>query len=203
MFLEAGKMHKKQNNKVEEDYIAVNLREFPLEYNKNNESKNINKSLKDFIKDLALKYSDRKIKLIPMHYFYIGGDDRVFLNSIAFDLNLQNIEVQNANLTLKETIEVYQNAYFNVGMRFHSVVLQTISSGKNYVLDYTEPKKGKIFGFLQDIDKNEFYKNRYISLQEDEISSNILINEDLKFELDIENIEKYLNIYIEKLKEIE
>ncbi len=195
--------YNKQNNKVEEDYIAVNLREFPLEYNKNNESKNINKSLKDFIKDLALKYSDRKIKLIPMHYFYIGGDDRVFLNSIAFDLNLQNIEVQNANLTLKETIEVYQNAYFNVGMRFHSVVLQTISSGKNYVLDYTEPKKGKIFGFLQDIDKNEFYKNRYISLQEDEISSNILINEDLKFELDIENIEKYLNIYIEKLKEIE
>ena len=195
--------YNKQNNKVEEDYIAVNLREFPLEYNKNNESKNINKSLKDFIKDLALKYSDRKIKLIPMHYFYIGGDDRVFLNSIAFDLNLQNIEVQNANLTLKETIEVYQNAYFNVGMRFHSVVLQTISSGKNYVLDYTEPKKGKIFGFLQDIDKNEFYKNRYISLQDDEISSNILINEDLKFELDIENIEKYLNIYIEKLKEIE
>ena len=64
-------------------------------------------------------------------------------------------------------------------------------------------KKGKIFGFLQDIDKNEFYKNRYISLQEDEISSNILINEDLKLELDIENIEKYLNIYIEKLKEIE
>ncbi|MCT7520529.1 polysaccharide pyruvyl transferase family protein [Aliarcobacter cryaerophilus] len=195
--------YNKQNNKVEEDYIAVNLREFPLEYIKNNESKNINKSLKDFIKDLALKYSDRKIKLIPMHYFYIGGDDRVFLNSIAFDLNLQNIEVQNANLTLKETIEVYQNAYFNVGMRFHSVVLQTISSGKNYVLDYTEPKKGKIFGFLQDIDKDEFYKNRYISLQEDEISSNILINEDLRFELDIENIEKYLNIYIEKLKEIE
>lgn len=191
-----------QNQKIEEDYISVNLREFPLEYNKNNDSKNINEKLKDFIKDLALKYSNKKIILIPMHYFYIGGDDRVFLNSIAFELGLENIEVQNANLTLKETIKIYQNAYFNVGMRFHSVVLQTISSGKNYVLDYTEPKKGKIFGFLQDIDKDEFYKNRYISLQEDEISSNIVINENLKFELDIENIEKYLNIYIEELKEI-
>ena len=191
-----------QNQKIEEDYISVNLREFPLEYNKNNDSKNINEKLKDFIKDIALKYSNKKIRLIPMHYFYIGGDDRVFLNSIAFELGLENIEVQNANLTLKETIKIYQNAYFNVGMRFHSVVLQTISSGKNYVLDYTEPKKGKIFGFLQDIDKDEFYKSRYISLQEDEISSNILINEDLKFELDIENIENYLNIYIEKLKEI-
>lgn len=191
-----------QNQKIEEDYISINLREFPLEYNKNNDSKNINESLKEFIKDLALKYSNKKIILIPMHYFYIGGDDRIFLNKIAFELNLENIEVQNANLTLKETIKIYQNAYFNVGMRFHSVVLQTISSAKNYVLDYTEPKKGKIFGFLQDIDKDEFYKNRYISLQEDEISSSILTNEDLKFELNIENIEKYLNIYIEKLKEI-
>lgn len=194
--------YNKQNEKVEEDYIAVNLREFPLEYNKNSESKNINENLKFFIKELALKYNDRKIRLIPMHYFYIGGDDRVFLNSIAFELSLENIEVQNENLTLKETIKVYQNAYFNVGMRFHSVVLQTISSGKNYVLDYTEPKKGKIFGFLQDIDKNEFYKNRYISLQEDEITSSILTNEEFKFELNIEDIEKYLNIYIEKLKEI-
>lgn len=194
--------YNKQNVKNQSDYIAVNLREFPLEYNQQNDSKNINNDLKNFIKELAIKYSDRKIKLIPMHYFYIGGDDRVFLNSIALDLKLENIEVQNANLTLKETIEIYQNAYFNVGMRFHSVVLQTISSGKNYVLDYTEPKKGKIYGFIQDIDKNEFYKNRYISLQEDDISSNILSNEDFKFELNVDNIEKYLNIYIQKLKEI-
>lgn len=191
-----------QNQKIEEEYISINLREFPLEYNKKNDAKDINENLKIFIKELALKYNDRQIKLIPMHYFHIGGDDRIFLNKITFELSLENIEVQNANLTLKETIKIYQNAYFNVGMRFHSVVLQTISSGKNYVLDYTEPKKGKIFGFLQDIDKDEFYKNRYISLQEDEISSSILTNEDLKFELNIENIEKYLNIYIQKLKEI-
>lgn len=190
------------NQKIEQEYIAVNLREFPLEYNKDNDSKNINEELKKFIKDLASKYHEREIRLIPMHYFYIGNDDRVFLNSIAMDLNLKNIKVQNANLTLKETIEVYQNAYFNVGMRFHSVVLQTIASGKNYVLDYTEPKKGKIFGFLKDIDTVGFYEQRYLSLQEDVISAEILENEDSKFELNNEDVNEQMKIYINKLKEV-
>lgn len=193
----------KLNTMIQKEYIAINLREFPLEYNKQKDSKNINGELKKFIKDVALKYSDKEIRLIPMHYFYIGNDDRVFLNSIAMDLKLENIKVQNANLTLKETIEVYQNAYFNIGMRFHSVVLQTIASGKNYVLDYTEPKKGKIYGFLSDIDKVSFYESRYISLQEDEISSAILEDENAKFEVDVDEIRNHLNIYIEKLKEVQ
>ena len=152
---------------------------------------------------MALKYSDKEIRLIPMHYFYIGGDDRVFLNSIALDLKLENIKVQNPNLTLKETIEIYQNAYFNVGMRFHSVVLQTIASGKNYVIDYTEPKKGKIFGFLSDIDKDEFYTKRSISLQEDTITVDIIEEIDKKFDIDDFVVIDRLKIYIEELKEIQ
>ncbi|MBD3789207.1 MAG: polysaccharide pyruvyl transferase family protein [Campylobacterales bacterium] len=191
----------KKNTLTQQDYIAINLREFPLEYNKQKDFKNINEELKKFIEDVAVKYSDREIRLIPMHYFYVGNDDRVFLNSIAMDLNLKNIKVQNANLTLKETIEVYQNAYFNIGMRFHSVVLQTIASGKNYVLDYTEPKKGKIYGFLKDIDKVGFYASRYISLQEDKIDTEILQNENAKFELDADEVTNHLNIYVEKLEE--
>ena len=192
----------KKYTSTQQDYIAINLREFPVEYNKQRDSKNINEELKEFIKDVSLKYSGREIRLIPMHYFHIGNDDRAFLNSIAMDLKFDNIKVQNPNLTLKETIKVYQNAYFNIGMRFHSVVLQTIGSGKNYILDYTEPKKGKIYGFLKDIDKVGFYKNRYISLQEDEITSTMLVNENVKFELDVNEAMNHLNIYLEKLKEI-
>lgn len=192
----------KRNTSAQQDYIAINLRKFPLEYNKQKESKNINEELKKFIKNVALKYSEKEIRLIPMHYFYIGNDDRFFLNSIAMDLNLENIKVQNPNLTLKETMKVYQNAYFNVGMRFHSVVLQTVASGKNYVLDYTEPKKGKIYGFLSDIDKVGFYESRYISLQEDEIDTDMLQNENAKFELDADEISNHLNIYLEKLEEV-
>ncbi len=190
------------HTKIDEDYIAVNLREFPLEYSKNKDSKNINEELKSFIKDISNKFEDREIRLIPMHYFHVGGDDRVFLNGIALDLQKENIKVQNSNLTLKETMEIYSNAYLNIGMRFHSVVLQTISSGKNYVLDYTEPKKGKIFGFLNDIDKNNFYNPRYISLQEDEITTGIIQNTDEKFIFDKNDTLEKMNIYTEKLKEL-
>jgi len=196
--LEFNKLH----IKINQDYIAVNLREFPVEYNKENDSKNIGAELKRFVEGMSNKFTDREIRLIPMHYFHIGGDDRIFLNSIALELQKENIKVQNQNLTLKETMEIYGNAYFNIGMRFHSVVLQTISSGKNYVLDYTEPKKGKIFGFLSDIDKNNFYNERYISLQEDNITVDIIQNTDDKFVYDENNILKRLGVYIEKLKEI-
>jgi len=186
-------------NREPEDYIAVNLREFPLEYNKYGDSKNINEELKNFVKELATQYQDRKIRLIPMHYFHIGGDDRVFLNNIAMELELENIYVQNSNLTLKETMSVYQNAYFNVGMRFHSVVLQTITSGRNYVLDYTEPNKGKINGFLQDIDKNDFYKSRYLSLQEESINTEIIKEETKQFNYVENDVLQQLNIYVESL----
>jgi len=184
------------------EYIAVNLRKFPLEYSRNKDNKSINIELKKFIKSLSEKYENRIIKLIPMHYFHIGGDDRIFLNEIALDLRLNNIKVQNPNLTLKETIEVYQNAYFCVGMRFHSVVLQTIVNGKNYILDYTEPKKGKIYGFIQDIDKINFYKNRYISLQKDTITTDIIKNCSDCFIYDFNDIQNKLGIYVNKLKEL-
>ena len=192
----------KLNTKDEKDYIAVNLREFPLEYNNQNDGKDINNELKKFVKSLAEKYEDREIRLIPMHYFHIGGDDRIFLNAIAFELQKENIKVQNPNLTLKETIEIFQNAYFNIGMRFHSIVLQTIASGKNYVLDYTEPKKGKIYGFLSDIDKDDFYRERYISLQEDELNTDILKNNNDNININVAEVINRLHIYIEKLKEL-
>ncbi len=195
--------YNKQNCKEEKDYIAINLREFPLEYNKNKHSKNINYELKKFIGLLSENFSNRVIKLIPMHYFHVGGDDRTFLNSIALELTKENIIVQNSNLSLEQTMDVYQNAYFNVGMRFHSVVFQTILSGKNYVLDYTEPQKGKIFGFLKDVDKQGFFKDRYISLQAEDISFNIIQNMDDKFIFEESELEEKLNVYIEKLKDLQ
>jgi polysaccharide pyruvyl transferase WcaK-like protein len=188
--------------RLEQNYIAVNLREFPLEYNKSKNAKDINKDLKIFVDMLANKFSEREVRLIPMHYFHIGGDDRVFLNDIALNIQRENITVQNPNLTLKETIGVYRNAYFNVGMRFHSIVLQTISSGKNYVLDYAEPNKGKIFAFIQDIDKDRFYDNRHVSLQKDDIPDDIIQDTNKKFTFSESAIQKNLSLYIERLMEL-
>jgi len=192
------------NTKDLSNYITVNLRSFPLEYSKQSNDYNINNELIKFVDDLADKFPDKLLMLIPMHYFHIGSDDRVFLNEIAEKINRKNIEVQNLPLTLKETMKMYKNADFNVGMRFHSVVLQTIASGKNYVLDYTEPKKGKINGFLMDIDKTGFYKKRYISLQEDKITASLIQPDEIfkKFVFVQSSVQSSLNTYVEQLKKI-
>lgn len=188
------------HGKRDQNYVAVNLREFPLGYARNFDAQNINNQLCGFIAGLSDMFRDRTIRLIPMHYFHVGGDDRLFLNRIALELNRKNLVVQNSNLTLEDTIRVYRNAYFNIGMRFHSIVLQTIVSGRNFVLDYTEPGRGKICGFLSDIDKQGFYASRYISLQNDKLSTDAIHNVSSEFVYDERQICASLDIYVQKLR---
>lgn len=194
--------------KIESDmpsqkYIAINLREFPVAYNKQHQDNDINQALENFMVLLAQKYADYEIRLIPMHYFHVGNDDREFLNTLAMEIDADNIKVQNVPLTLKETMQVYSHAYYNIGMRFHSVVLQTVLSGKNFILDYTEPKRGKISGFIDDIDKKKFFKNRYVALQEDEISIDIINDVSDKFDYSTAAIIEQLEIYMDTLKEVQ
>jgi len=151
-------------NPASDDYISVNFRSFPQEY-AGSKTIRVNDLLFDFLGSLSEKFGDKPVRLIPMHYFHIGNDDRDFLNTLALKLNKKNVQVQNANLTLEQTMEVFRNAFLNMGMRFHSVVFQTLLHGGNIILDYTEPGKGKISGFLHDIGGEAFYKTRYINLQ--------------------------------------
>jgi polysaccharide pyruvyl transferase WcaK-like protein len=186
----------------QKNYIAVNLRSFPVDYSESDLGDLVNNQLIIFIKKLAEKYSDREIRLIPMSYFHLGCDDREFLNQIIFKEKLPNVTVQNKPLTLKNTMKIFQNSYFNIGMRFHSVVFQTILSGNNYILDYTEPRKGKIYGFIKDISKGDFYNTRYIVLQDgnnvefEDMEQNI----DKAFSFNDKNIENLLSIYVRELK---
>ena len=136
-----------------------------------------------------------------MHYFHIGGDDRIYLNQIALNSDLKNITVQNANLSLKETMDVFKDSIFCVGMRFHSVILQTMVSGKNYILDYTEPATGKISGFLSEIDQSNFFVDRYTSLQTDSIDDIKIQNIEARFSLESKTTKK-LDIYVNELKHL-
>jgi polysaccharide pyruvyl transferase WcaK-like protein len=184
------------------DYIALNLRNFPEEYSTENCASEINYKLKTFVSDVSERFSSKTVKLIPMHYFHVGGDDRQFLNRIKMELNKENIQVQNQNLSLKETMKVFQNARFCVGMRFHAVVLQTILNGKNFILDYTEPGKGKISGFLNDIDAVPFYNKRYWSLQ-NKVAKQLQVNSVQDgFVSDQQKIESRKALYIDKLKDL-
>jgi hypothetical protein len=100
-------------------------------------------------------------------------------------------------------MEIYQKAYFNIGMRFHAVVLQTLINGHNFVLDYTEPRKGKISGFLHDINQFDLYAERYISLQNSNIKLPVFDfnKSNIKADLDDKEIQSKLDIYIERLSE--
>lgn len=187
--------------------IVVNLRSFPSEYTSDlNKVEIINKNIKNFINKLSVLYKENEILLLPMHYFSIGGDDRVFLNELKLRENLPfNVKVQNEILTLEETMNKFLNAKYCIGMRFHSVVLQTILSQKNFILDYTEKNKGKISGFLEDIDsKFSFYSKRYVNLQDtEEIDvSNFVINTDDVFIYDKNAVMTRLNIYNEEIRRV-
>ena len=194
--------YSQMNTMSVKEYIAVNVRDFPIDYSESDTGDFINNKIIVFIKKLSEQYPDREIRLIPMSYFYLGCDDREFLNKIIFQEKLDNVTVQNKPLTLKNTMKVFQSAYFNVGMRFHSVVFQAMLSGKNFVLDYTEPGKGKISGFIEDIDENGFYKNRYISLQNESDIKFQSMKEDVDkvFFRNKNNINDLLHVYVSQLK---
>jgi polysaccharide pyruvyl transferase WcaK-like protein len=140
--------------------ITVNFRAFPPEFGE------YPVAVKDFcaLVDRASSVYE-KVLLIPMHTFFIGGDDRYFLTEIAFGVKKSNVRVLQKPLNLYEAYSVFRGAAACIGMRYHSVVFQTLLNGNSYVLDYTDNKTGKIISFLEDIDNSGFYKDRYINLK--------------------------------------
>lgn len=152
------------------------------------------------VKQLLEIQSDMLIKLIPMHTFYEGGDDRILLNKVHQAIGNDRVIVQNTPLSLEETMDVYYNSYICVGMRYHSILLQTYLNGKNYILDYTDPKKGKTINFLNQLSILENFKDRYISyssngsLNLQENVTPILLSESI--------INMYSTQYIEQLQRL-
>ena len=177
----------KENRKQERArYTAINLRKFPDLYSDN--ELNIDKLIIDFLNTCS-ENAEEKIILVPMSYFSAGNDDREYFYYLLSQIkDKSKFKIQDKPLNLLQTIQVFANAKKNIGMRYHSVVFQTLTNGNNYILDYTKPLKGKISSFIRDIDKNSFYADRYINLQQTK-SVNFKFSDE-KFEtfLDFENI---------------
>ena len=118
-----------------EDYIAINLRDVSLEGKHYADNPVPQKFFIDVIESV-ISQTDVPIRLVPMHNFFIGGDDRVFLNGIKQNFSSKNVIVEQVPMSLYETMEKFYHAKACVGMRFHSVLLQSILNGNNYILDY-------------------------------------------------------------------
>jgi polysaccharide pyruvyl transferase WcaK-like protein len=106
---------------------------------------------------LAQKYQS-PIKLLPMHCFSVGGDDRVFNRKIMKriqELGPGHIPIESERLpmTAKEIIYQMIDAKLNICMRYHSVVFAETLSLPYVAIDYTQG--GKIRSFLSDRDKTD------------------------------------------------
>lgn len=192
---------KKYRKKVDKlgDYCVINVRKYPIGYS--HKKTDYNEIIIDIVNKIVKNNSGIPCLLLPMHYFHVGGDDRLFQNEIALRLKNENVEVQNKHLNLIQTLKVNASAYKCYAMRYHAVVFQTILNGNNYIIDYTDPIKGKINGFLENIEGCEFYRNRMVKLQENE---KVIGGEDeieKKYLPNLKQLNHELDVYRKKLIE--
>ncbi len=180
---------------LKDDYIAVNFRDVSVEADHYAQG-----DFTAILTNLIAQIYDTfhlPIKFVPMHNFPIGGDDRILLDEIKHQSQNNDVEVVWDTQSLFQTMELYANATICFGMRFHSVVLQTVLNGDNYIIDYTDPQKGKIIGMLKQIDAMLFYKDRYISLFASNPSFDFTKKKSDKFHLNNEMLTEYETLYVE------
>lgn len=151
------------NEKKTLDKITINFREFPFSYFEKDSRLNVS-DIVEILDIFSMYYSE--VILIPMHTFHIGGDDRRYLETIKKLTSAQNVKVLHKPLNLFELFNEFYTSTACIGMRYHSIVFQSLLNGNNFVFDYTNKDNGKISSFINLIDKNQFYKDRYINIQD-------------------------------------
>lgn len=187
-------------NNRKKDYIAINFRDISKDQYGGDSDRN--DKLFSYIIDSIRKQYDMPVHLVPMHSYFVGGDDRSQFNRIAFSLDdASGIIVHNNPPSLVEVMSLYKNAQFCVGMRFHSIVLQTILNGRNIILDYTDPSKGKIISMMRELYMLEAYKDKYLSLINiKELQSSLTKPE--QFIIKEGLLQQYKKIYINRISSL-
>lgn len=200
-FFACGQFLKQYSIERNHRCVAVNFRDLNNEGNHYIRLAN-HDVFQAILKDI-IEHTDCDIELIPMHTFAVGGDDRIFLDRIAKDLDPTRIFPIHQPLNLFQTMEKYYHASLCVGMRFHSIVLQSLLNGNNYIVDYTDSQNGKIRGFIKEIDNNCFYTSRYFSLT-NSINKLFSFSWDSKeiFSIPRDRYDDYVQIYSTSLKTI-
>lgn len=194
---------KDSTNFEKENYLAMNLREFPVSVYKDFENNNYDEFFTTLLVDACQVYD--KVVLVPMHTFFVGGDDRSYLSKIQQLSKCNNVTVIHKPTSVYELFKIIYCAANCIGMRYHSIVFQTLLNGNNAMLDYTEPSKGKISGFIDLVAGSEHYKNLYCDLHNSKIYNNSLIKnlkntETFMFDDDIFN--KTIYEYGRRMKEV-
>jgi polysaccharide pyruvyl transferase WcaK-like protein len=194
--------YKKNNVSKVESYAVVNFRDYQTEEYK----QTCNVAENSFLNTIEYMSDNfEKVLLLPNHTFAIGGDDRYILTKLWMSEKRSNVEVMHKPLSLYEMYSMVLNARAAIGMRYHSVLFQTILNGNNFIFNYTGSNQGKIKGFLSMHDKNNFYSNRIWDMQSEDFDLNKLkcLNSDIKFSYQCSSIKKdYINAFEEVIEVI-
>lgn len=179
--------------------IVVNLRDLSFQ-----SSTKVHEQIKENLLTMLINMSQQfdEVLLLPNHVFSIGGDDRQYFSELKMELSdFSNIHVEHEPKSLFETFRIIAESQAAIGMRYHAIVFQTFLNGNNYILDYTEPKTGKIMSFLLSIDKKHFYKNRYYNLSHTNESFCFDLSQEIFcYEPSIYN--DTIEHYVKKIKEV-
>ncbi|MCG7852342.1 MAG: hypothetical protein MIO92_07455, partial [Methanosarcinaceae archaeon] len=116
--------------------------------------------LGECVRELCIRLKIRP-RLLSMHYFTIGKDDRDFNRKFASTyLDGLEPEVERSPMTVEEILDSMTKATFCLCMRFHSVVFASTLSLPFLAIDYTNG--GKISAYLRESGQ----ANRMISLKD-------------------------------------
>lgn len=179
-----------------DNYTCANFRELYVTPNGEHNTFSMDYCIQTLM-DL-LDNTEGQLLLVPMHTYHIGGDDRAILNKLFQVLNNDRLVVINKPISLLETMKIYNGASLCVGMRFHSILLQTLLNGRNYVLDYTDPVKGKIVNLLKQFGVEDLYNERYSSWSN---PRRLIIKKDVgAVAIDKARLLEFRDIYIEEIK---
>lgn len=141
-------------------YIAVNMRDLRIT------GKDPDDVLPRRILENASRYP-AEIRLVPMHSFYVGGDDRYYFHHLKHNVFRDELplNIYDDPPSLPEVMGIYRAADFCIGMRFHSILFQLVLNGAVWAFDYTDPQTGKIIGLLKWCGFSAGHADQYRSIQ--------------------------------------
>ncbi|MCP5102489.1 MAG: radical SAM protein [bacterium] len=139
-------------------FLNLYLREWTPEYKGTLSNDQFNEMKARFERKLAAvirkicTQQDLEVRLLPMHHFCIGRDDRDFNREFA-RTHLGDLELfsESRPLPLHDLLSSMQEAALSICMRFHSVLFADTLGVPFIAVDYT--RGGKISGYLRDRDK--------------------------------------------------
>lgn len=142
-----------QNNPSKERKdISILVRENTFEYSEELQLNDKNEEFCAMISAAAKKLIDEgyQISLLPMHNFFIGGDDRIFNSCIREKINRSGCYLERSPLALNDLICKINDSECVVSMRYHGHLFPFAMEIPFFSVDYTGPG-GKVNNFLNDI----------------------------------------------------